>query len=746
MRKRVCLILLIALALCARSGWCGSSVLEYPTTVLDMHDADGSCWTGIDAFGYYPARVLPERWLVGPPPSAESAVTLPADHWLDLGFSGELVDGQGDDVVLVETGKAGEQALLFVTDGGQQEYLLTKVVIESSMTQELSHVGGDLAGVTLPFVPRAIRLVALDMGGQSPGFDLVGAQARVSHECGLQAGCPNPISGVQGIDPNVPLSWTPGATTERHVVYFSGAAPQVEAGAIAVRSGPRSGDVNTFDPSSLQLGRTYFWRVDGLGSTDADPVYEGDVWSFTVADHVAVDDFEVYADLPALWEAWRPHEYAELALEQEVSDTCQQSLVFSYYCDRASEASMSRSFATDQDWTRGDARVLQVLLHGDLPDLESGEFYIVLTDGANSQVVCRPAITEIEDLSPWCVCRIALGDLTGIDLTRIRGVILGVRSPSSAQAGTSSQGTLWISEIGLYGAVCPEGNRPRADLTQDCKVDYADLERIAADWLCEPACVYETAMPKKPVVWYEFDGNARDRMGRADGRIHGHCSFVDGVYGQAIQFASQGDVVTIPDAAGVFEAIHSGITIAFWQKGDDSGHLNDTLFCSNYTYDQSNPAIAIHLGCWRDPGQYRWDCGSPWSFDNRLAGAHQDKSDWTGRWNHWAFTKQAGVDGYMEIYLNGALYDRASGTETPITGITGFEIGSGWYGHYDGLIDDVQIFDYALSAAEVAYVATDGVGLFERPACAADLNADEKVDLHDYAVLAAEWLRDEIWP
>ena len=184
-------------------------------------------------------------------------------------------------------------------------------------------------------------------------------------------------------------------------------------------------------------------------------------------------------------------------------------------------------------------------------------------------------------------------------------------------------------------------------------------------------------MPKDPVLWYEFDGNADDRMGRAHGQIQGRCNFVQGVYGQAIHFISQGDAVMIPQAASAFAGIREAITIAFWQKGDDSGHLNDTLFCSNYVYGQSNPAIAIHLGCWRNPGQYRWDCGFPWSFENRLAGRHRDKSEWTGRWNHWAFTKDIrvgpdGEKGCMEIYLNGELYDRLTGTDTPITGITSF--------------------------------------------------------------------------
>ena len=170
MQKVKWLILLMALILCARPGWAGSSVFEYPTAILDLYDADESCWMGMDAYGAYPVAVVPQQWLVGAPPSEESAVTVPADHWVDLGFSGGLVGGEGDDILLVETGKAGEQALLFVTDGADREYLLTKVVIEPAMRQELSHIGVDLDGVVLPFVPRAVRLVAMDMGGQSPGF------------------------------------------------------------------------------------------------------------------------------------------------------------------------------------------------------------------------------------------------------------------------------------------------------------------------------------------------------------------------------------------------------------------------------------------------------------------------------------------------------------------------------------------------------------------------------------------------
>jgi hypothetical protein len=656
MRNGIWLVLPIALMLCAGPGW-SAGVFEYPTAILDLHDADMSCWIGMDASGIYPVTVIPRQWLVGAPPSDQSAVTLPADHWMDFGFSGELVDGEGDDIVLVETGKAGEQALVFVTDGADREYLVTRVSVEPVMTQELSYLGVDLKGVTLPFVPRAVRVVALDLSGLSAGFDLCSVQARVSH----------------------------------------------------------------------------------------------DVWSFPPGDSLMIDDFEDYVDAAEARDFWRCEGDAGLALEQEIFETCQQSLVFRYDYDVATHSVLARYFGAVQDWTRGGARGLELVLHGDLPDPSSAEMYVAVTDGVNTGIVSRPIVADLMDKSPWQVCRIALTDFGEIDLTRIRAFSVGVRPLAPVDPGTSGVGTLNIAEIRLCAAACSAEIPSRAKRAGDYRVDYQDLAQMASDWLRSPMRVLDTAMPKPPVLWYEFDGNANDRMGRADGQIMGRCNFEQGVFGRAIRFMSRDDAVVLPQVEDVFAGIHDAITVAFWQKGDDSGHLNDTLLCSNYVYGQSDPALAIHLGCWQNPGQYRWDCGFPWSFGNRLAGRHRDKSEWTGRWNHWAFAKDIrtgpdGEKGRMEIYLNGELYDHITGTDTPITGITSLQIGSGWYGHYDGLIDDVQIYDYALSAAEVAFVATDGAGVFRAPVSPADLNGDEKVDLRDFAALAVKWLDGVVRP
>ena len=40
--------------------------------------------------GEYPVAVKPEEWLIGPPPSDRSAVTMPTDHWIELGLATKI--------------------------------------------------------------------------------------------------------------------------------------------------------------------------------------------------------------------------------------------------------------------------------------------------------------------------------------------------------------------------------------------------------------------------------------------------------------------------------------------------------------------------------------------------------------------------------------------------------------------------------------------------------------------------------
>ncbi len=746
-RVIVCLILLSGVSTLggAETGF------EYPSALLDAYDADESCWSGMGPWGEYPVTVTPERWLVGAPPSEFSAVTVPTDHWVHLSFSGRIIRAAaGDNLEVIESGAAGERALVFLTDGADQEYVAGVAQADASGGQILTHIGIVLPDIAVPFVPRGLRLVALDQGGMAPGFDIASVRALVSHECGLNARYPDPVNGATNVHPDTVLRWTPGCAADRQVVHLGFDEPGDEAGASVVQYGVDVGDANSLEPAALELGRTYYWRVDDVNDTDVNDVRRGDVWSFSVADRILIDDFEGYGGGgPSLYEGWYSRDRAQPSLLREtVFHSCLQAMAFRYYYDNyyiGSYSELYHVFDQPQDWTRAGIEMLEFWLCGKADNATNGQMYVALSDGSTEEMIPYGQGTTLLTTPDWQVCRVTLADFADVNLANIASVGIGFRLPSGLPEQSGS-GTVYIDDISLRPALCPEGHRPEADLNADCAVDYRDLEMMASEWLSNRIRMSSVTAPNEPILWYRFDGDAFDSAGGAHGQVEGRPTYPAGKHGQAIRFAGAGDAVLVSQVTSVFGRIREAITIAFWQCGDDSTHLNDTICCSNYAYGQSNPSIAINLGCWRNPGQYRWDCGTPWSIENRVAGRHSHKSEWASRWNHWAFIKDVAA-GRMEIYLNGTLYDSRSGTDTPIEGITSFEIGSGWYGHYDGLIDDFQIYDYALSAAEVAYLASDATGVLEQAVTpAADLDGSGRVDLGDYAVLATEWLNDELLP
>jgi hypothetical protein len=726
----------------------GGDALEYPCYLLDAYDADGSCWTGMDPQGRYqgPIRVVPEEWLVGPPPSEKSGVTLPPDHWVEVQFRGPIVDGPGDDVVLIELGPVSEQARVFITDGGEShEYLLGLATAGSLGTGvDPTEIGFDISGISLPFVPRAVRIVGIDTGGQAPGFDVASVRARIGADCGTAACNPIPVDGAAGVAVDAVLTWSPGDLAKGHIVHLSAELSDVDADRPA-GSGPQ--DANTFDPGGLELGTTYYWRVDEIN----DPcTWPGNVWSFTTADHLVIDDFEAYRtadgyDPNSKWvhEVWiDPGVYLSMDQTHGCSKKA-MGLSFSYY--RTSTYSEAvRTFGAPQDWTKAGARALELFFFGANQN-STAQMYLALHDGTTEKLVLYPSDANDITKAVWQPWRIELEDLNGIDLSHIRSIAIGFASEADDPYGSGS-GTVFFDDIRLYSSRCLEENIPAVDLNADCLVDFRDFNEMALDWLETGHRVYPAVAPRPPLAWYKFDGDPGDAAGMAHGQPRGSPTYAQGVYGQAIRLNGYKDAVEIAGAASLFSRITTGITIAFWQYGADSPHHTDTLCCSNYTYGLEGPAIAINLGCWKQPGKYNWDCGQPWSFAGRLSGSHRYRSEWSGRWTHWAFTKDA-LAGEMKVFLNGRLHNSREGANLPISGITSFEIGSGWYGGYDGLIDDFRIYDYALSQPEIVHVATAGTGVFDLPLMVpADLNGDNRIDFSDFARLAEHWLENQLWP
>ena len=722
---------------------------EYPYHLIDAYDADDSCWTGMDANGVYygPVQVVPEQWLVGPPLSDKSGVTLPPDHWVELLFRGPIIDGPGDDIKIIELGPVSEQALIFLTDGAGQEKLIN-IATSGSVGGGVdpTEINFDISGIDLPFEPRAVRILGIDNGGEAPGFDIGSIQARIRIDSGEAACIPIPADGAKNVPLDTILTWSTGQKADKHIVHFGTDLTNIGASAGGPSEPPQLQDANTFDPGKLELGTTYYWRIDEVNDQN---VWPGKVWSFTTTDYLVIDDFEQYNSSTGpnrnlISDTWKNF---NVGLSTQYAHKCsKQSMVINlldYNTGRYTEKTV-RTFSPPQDWTVAGMEALELFL-SDHTENSHALIYIALNDGNNEALVLYPDDSNNITNDIWHAWRIDLQEFQDIDLSNIESMTIGFYPDPDYPSG-GGNGSFYFDDIRLYSSRCLEENMPDADFNCDCLVNFKDLEEMTYSWLDTGYNVYPVAAPNAPVAWYEFEYYLNDSTGSSFARMRGQPRYTESVYGRAISFDGLDDAVELTNAAELFSKISTAITITFWQYGADSPYHTDTLCCSNYTYGQDDPAIAINLGCWKRPGKYFWDCGSPWSFENQLSGNHRYASEWMGRWNHWAFTKDA-VAGTMKIYLNGVLYDSRTGTYSPISGITSFEIGNGWYGGYDGLIDDFRIYNYALTQPEIAYVATNGTGIFDQKLMTpADLNGNNKIDFADFALFAEHWLENQMWP
>jgi hypothetical protein len=89
----------------------------------------------------------------------------------------------------------------------------------------------------------------------------------------------NPFLDAFDMSPVLNLTWTSGVGATSHDVYFGTVWRDVNdanTSSTGIYRG-RQG-ANTYDPCTLELGNTYFWRIDEVNDPN---IYKGDVWTFT---------------------------------------------------------------------------------------------------------------------------------------------------------------------------------------------------------------------------------------------------------------------------------------------------------------------------------------------------------------------------------------------------------------------------------------------------------------------------------
>jgi len=221
----------------------------------------------------------------------------------------------------------------------------------------------DLKGIAARFV----RLNVNSGWGTTGQYGL--SEVRFSY-IPVQARQPEPIDGATNIDPATTLRWRAGREAISHEVYFGTDPEDLPLVDTATQT--------AFAPATLDLGTTYYWRIDAV----SDDVWAGGLWSFSTLDFVLIDGFESYTDDidagEAIFDTWLDGwvnntgstvGYLETPFaERTIVHSGSQSMPLQYNNTGSLFYSETvRTFDSPQDWTVNGADTLRLFVAGRAP-------------------------------------------------------------------------------------------------------------------------------------------------------------------------------------------------------------------------------------------------------------------------------------------------------------------------------------------------------------------------------------------
>jgi len=278
-------------------------------------------------------------------------------------------------------------------------------------------------------------------------------------------GNPQPANGATDVAMATIVSWTAADNAASHEVYFGLDKNTVRSADTSSPEykGPKALGAESYDPGLLELGTTYYWRVDEV--YNGNPV-KGPVWSFTVGDYLMVDDFESYTDDDAaggaIWQTWIDgFGVADNGAQAGnlLPPYCEQTIVHGggqsmplFYTNEAgvTNSEVTKTLTAPRDWTEGGVEELSLWIRGDSANA-ADPLYVAISNTAGA-----PAIMAHDDPSSatntaWKQWRISLQAFAdqGIDLTNVDKIAIGLGT-KSGMAAVGGSGTMYIDDIRLY--------------------------------------------------------------------------------------------------------------------------------------------------------------------------------------------------------------------------------------------------------------------------------------------------------
>ena len=193
------------------------------------------------------------------------------------------------------------------------------------------------------------------------------------------------------------------------------------------------------------------------------------------------------------------------------------------------------------------------------------------------------------------------------------------------------------------------------------------------------------------VAAYSFDEGSGDTAGDSSG--YGHTGQITGAtwtatarYGNALFFDGTTALVTIDDSPEL--ALTTGMTLEAWVKPASASSWRDVIYKGpdSYLLEGSSPIGAPAGGG---------------TINGNLAIGYGPSALALGAWTHLAVTYDAAT---LRLYLDGVEVSSLPATGDLLASVNPLQIGgNSLYGqHFHGTIDEVRIYNIALSAAELS--------------------------------------------
>ncbi len=270
----------------------------------------------------------------------------------------------------------------------------------------------------------------------------------------VNARAPEPDDGAANVAVDVSLNWKPGRDVAEHNMYLSTDQQAVKDGTAPVVTVSQP----NYGPLSLDLGSTYYWRIDEVNNANVVPVWDGDIWSFTTLEYFVVDDFESYNDVaegqngsnlvyltwidgydnPSVngsamgyFEAFQP------SMETDIVHGGIQSAPVMYDNTTASMSEVTvdpGNLAIGRNWSVGSPDTLSLWLYGDADNTAADRMYVTVN---GVKRIYDGVLTQTQ----WQEVTIDLASL-GINLANVSSLTVGFESGGS--------GIVFIDDVRLY--------------------------------------------------------------------------------------------------------------------------------------------------------------------------------------------------------------------------------------------------------------------------------------------------------